>query len=426
MDIIQLEDVSKAYRLYDHPGGRLRELLTLNRCRYHTEYWALRDVSVSIRRGETFCIVGENGSGKSTLLQLVAGILQPTSGSVAVGGRVTALLELGSGFNPEYTGRENVFMNGAILGFTRSEMDRKLDSIFSFAAIGDYVDQPVRTYSSGMAVRLAFSVAVHLDPDILIVDEALAVGDIGFRQRCMHRIHELRARGVTIVYVTHDVSDVKTLGHRTMWLDRGRVVEIGDSDAVVQRYLAHLLKKDSDRLRSEIDAAAPLPPSEYREPPVIVTSLESTARRHGDGAAHVLGIEILDENGRRIRSLRTPARITIRVSVRAKEAVRLPIVGFLMRTSSGEDFAGTNTAREDVRMAPLAAGQAVTVDFHVRLPELAAQRFGFTPGIADGTLIEFRLCDLIEDAATLEIEPGDAPVRGYLHIPCVAVRTLIT
>jgi lipopolysaccharide transport system ATP-binding protein len=420
-DIIEIDAVSKKYAIYEHPGNRLKELATLNRRSYHKEHWALRDITLGIRRGETFCIIGENGSGKSTLLQLIAGILEPTSGQVRAGGRITALLELGSGFNPEFSGRENVHLNGAILGFGAGEVDRKLGEILQFAEIGVYIDQPVRTYSSGMVVRLAFAVAVHLDPDILIVDEALAVGDIYFRQRCMRKIHELRARGVTIVYVTHDISDVKALGNRTLWLHEGRVAGLGDSAEIAQKYLAALIEKDALRLRGMRDEPAG-PSAAWCEPEDVVTSLAPNARRHGDGRAEVLGIRILDERGRPVQETRTPARLVLRVSVRAIEEIRLPIVGFLMRTERGVDFAGSNTAREDLQMPPMPPGQVATVDFHVRLPELAPLRFTFTPGIADGTLLEFRLCDLAEEAADIRVLPGQ-PVTGYMHIPCAGVYT---
>jgi ABC-type polysaccharide/polyol phosphate transport system ATPase subunit len=421
-DLIELAGVSKVYRIYGHPGDRLKELVTLNRLLRHQEHWAVCELSLGIRRGETFCIIGENGSGKSTLLQLIAGILAPSAGRIEVHGRVTALLELGSGFNPDFTGRENVHLNGAILGFTKAEIGRKLDNIFRFADIGEYVDRPLRTYSSGMAVRLAFAVAVHLDPDILIVDEALAVGDIRFRQRSMRKIHELRARGVTIVYVTHDISDVKALGDRTLWLSEGRAVEIGPSGDVAQRYLSALLAKDAERVQQEQAGRERGQPA-WHEPGRLVTALADRSRRHGDGAAEVLGIEIADEGGRLIEALRTPARLTIRISVRAREAVHRPIIGFLMRTGQGVDFAGTNTAREGFHMPPLQPGQSATVEFHVRLPELAPRRFQFAPGIADGTLEEFRLCDLIEGAAILETLAGDVPVPGYMRIPCLQVET---
>ncbi|HEY1204345.1 MAG: ABC transporter ATP-binding protein [Bryobacteraceae bacterium] len=425
MDIIDLQAVSKKYPIYERPGDRLRELLTLNRRSYHQEHWAVRDLTLGIRSGETFCVIGENGSGKSTLLQLIGGILKPTSGQVRVHGRITALLELGSGFNPEYTGRENVHLNGAILGFAAGEVERKLGQILEFAEIGDFIDQPVRTYSSGMLVRLAFAVAVHLDPDILIVDEALAVGDICFRQRCMRKIHEMRSRGVTIVYVTHDVSDVKAIGHRTLWLDRGRAAALGDSAEVVQKYLAAMIAKDARRLRSGQERVSG-PAAEYFEPAEIVTSISPSARRHGDARAEVLGISVMDDRGHPIDAVRTPARLLVRVSVRAREAVRLPIVGLLVRTAEGVDVTGANTASEGVQMPPLEPGQVATVDFRIRLPELAPGRFAFAPAISDGTLRDFSLCELAEDAAEIRVLPGDAPVRGYMRIPCAGVYSAVT
>jgi len=425
MDIIELQAVSKKYPIYERPGDRLRELLTLNRRSYHQEHWAVRDLTLGIHRGETFCVVGENGSGKSTLLQLIGGILTPTTGRILVHGRITALLELGSGFNPEYTGRENVHLNGAILGFAAGEVDRKLGQILEFAEIGEFIDQPVRTYSSGMLVRLAFAVAVHLDPDILIVDEALSVGDIYFRQRCMRKIHEMRNRGVTIVYVTHDVADVKALGHRTLWIDRGRVAALGDSAEVVQKYLTALIAKDARRLRKGQERTSG-PAAEYSEPAEIVTSISGGARRHGDGRGEVLGISVMDDRERPVDAVHTPARLLVRVSVRAREALWLPIVGLLIRTQEGLDFTGANTASEGVEMPPLEAGQAATVDFHIRLPEVAAGRYSFAPALCDGTLLDFAICDLAEEAAAIQVLPGDTPVRGTMRLPCAGVYAAVT
>src|SRR6185369_24980 len=201
---VEFTSVSKSYSIYNAPGDRLKELATFHRRQFHQDYWALRDVSFEVVRGETFCIVGENGCGKSTLLQICAGILQPTSGTVSVNGRIAALLELGTGFNP------------AILGFSTKEMDRKFADIAEFAEIGDFMNQPVKTYSSGMVVRLAFAVAINVDPEVLLVDEALAVGDVYFRQRCLRKVHELRSRGVTILFVSHATGEVKALGDRAL------------------------------------------------------------------------------------------------------------------------------------------------------------------------------------------------------------------
>ena len=243
--VAEFRSVSKSYPIYAAPSARLKELLTLNRLRFHRDFWALEDISFDVHRGETFCVIGENGSGKSTLLQIVAGILTPTSGTAQVKGRVAALLELGSGFNPEFTGKDNVYLNAAILGLSTKEVDRRYSAIEEFAEIGEFINQPVKTYSSGMVVRLAFSVAIHVEPEILLVDEALAVGDIYFRQRCMRKVHELRSRGVTILFVSHSMGDVKAIGDRTLWLDKGRVREFGPTDLVVSKYLAAMVEKDS-------------------------------------------------------------------------------------------------------------------------------------------------------------------------------------
>ena len=242
---IEFQNVSKSYAIYETPGDRLKELVLPRRFRFHRDFWALQDVSFEIRKGETFCVVGENGSGKSTLLQIVARILHPTSGVVDVNGRVSALLELGAGFNPEFTGRDNVYLNGSILGLSTRQIDQRYRDIEEFAEIGDFINQPVKTYSSGMIVRLAFAVAINVDPEILLVDEALAVGDIYFRQRCMRKVHELRTRGITILFVSHAMGDVKAIGDRVLWLDKGRRVELGDPDMVVAKYLAAMTEKDS-------------------------------------------------------------------------------------------------------------------------------------------------------------------------------------
>src|SRR5436190_15725138 len=255
MHAIRFENVSKSYPIYETPRDRLKELLTFNRLEFHKNFWALHDVSFEVGRGETFCVIGENGSGKSTLLQLVAGILQPSSGTIEVNGRVSALLELGAGFNPEFTGRDNVYLNGAILGLSTREIDARYRDIEEFAEIGDFINRPVKTYSSGMVVRLAFAVAINVDPEILLVDEALAVGDIYFRQRCMRKVHELRTRGVTILFVSHAISDVKAIGDRVLWLDRGRLIDCGEPGRVIAKFVAAMTEKDSEYRHHTVELA---------------------------------------------------------------------------------------------------------------------------------------------------------------------------
>jgi lipopolysaccharide transport system ATP-binding protein len=415
--VVEFRDVSKSYPIYPTPSARLKELAFFNRVSFHRDFWAVRNITFEIHAGETFCIVGENGSGKSTLLQMVAGILHPTSGEISVRGRVAALLELGSGFNPEFSGRDNVYVNAAILGLSRKQIAAKFEQIEAFAEIGDFIDQPVKTYSSGMAVRLAFSVAIHVDPEILLVDEALAVGDIYFHQRCMRKVNELREKGVTILFVTHSVGEVKSIGDRALWMDGGRMRELGSTEHVVNRYLAAMFEKDSAYLttlhrQAQRIAHAPV------KAPEIVDTIPNIDHRFGDSRAEIIGIAVLDLAGHPIHLLEPSSPIVVRISVRAQEDITLPIVGFIMRNQMGLDFAGTNTAREGFELPPMAAGDIYTVDFHLQLPELYPSSFSFSPAIADGTLRSYTTCDWIDNAIVLQMSPADGEIYGHLHLPC--------
>jgi lipopolysaccharide transport system ATP-binding protein len=413
--VAEFRGVSKSYPIYARPGDRLREILTFHRRSFHKDFWALEEINFDVYRGETFCIIGENGSGKSTLLQILAGILQPTTGSVKVSGRIAALLELGSGFNPEFTGRDNVYLNGAILGFSRAEMERKFPAIEQFAEIGPFIDQPVKTYSSGMVVRLAFAVAIHVDPDLLLVDEALAVGDIYFRQRCMRKVHELRSQGVTILFVSHSLGDVKAIGDRAMWLDSGRIRALGETDQVVSKYLAAMSAKDSAYLEFKLPSARP---DRIESAPEIIEHIPNVDHRHGDNRAHVIGIGVFDEVGKPLQLLMPDSRVVVRISVRANESLATPNVGFMLRNHMGVDFAGTNTLREGIELPPMAPGDVYTVDFHLDLPTIYPSHFSFSPAIADGPLTQYQMCDWIDNAITLQMGHSDKPVYGYLHIPC--------
>jgi len=412
---VEFSHVSKSYSIYAAPGDRLKELATFHQRKFHTDYWALRDVSFEVQRGETFCIVGENGCGKSTLLQICAGILEPSSGSAIVRGRVAALLELGSGFNPEFSGRDNVYMNGAILGLSAKEMDRKFPDIANFAEIGDFIRQPVKTYSSGMIVRLAFAVAIHVDPEILLVDEALAVGDVYFRQRCMRKVHELRSRGVTILFVSHATGEVKALGDRAIWLDHGKLMAIGKTDRVVSQYVAAMAEKDA-QYQSHAMPALGLP--EASAPPEIVEEIPNIDYRFGDARAEILGIGVYDPSGRKLPILSPNSTVIVRISVRAKQNLDKPIVGFMFRNQLGVDFAGTNTSREGYFLPPMIAGEICTVDFHIDLPALFSSSFTFSPAIADGTLERYSVCDWIDNAVVLEMSTPDGPLYGHFHFPC--------
>jgi lipopolysaccharide transport system ATP-binding protein len=416
VSLIEFQAVSKSYPIYDSPSDRLKELLTFNRRKFHEDFWALRDISFAVPRGQTFCIVGENGSGKSTLLQIVAGILNPTSGRVAVNGRVSAPLELGSGFNPEFSGRDNVYLNAAILGFSTAQVDKIYSRIEEFAEIGDFINHPVKTYSSGMVVRLAFAVAIHVDPEVLIVDEALAVGDIYFRQRCLRKVHELRSRGVTILFVSHAAGDVKALGDQTMWLDHGRIRELGNTDLVIAKYLAAMAEKDSTYL--ELKHREPAAAAPHSQAPEVATEIPNIDHRFGDGRAEILGVAVLDSYGRKLSLLQPDSRMVFRISVRAREPIAAPNVGFMFRNHLGVDFAGSNTTREGFELPPMQAGDIYTVDFHLDIPSLYPASFSFSPAIADGALTSYKMCDWIDNAVTLQMTHGEGQIYGYIHLPC--------
>ncbi len=410
--------VSKSYSAYARPSDRLRELLWPGRRRHRAEFWALRDVTFQAGPGDVLCLIGENGSGKSTSLQLAAGILRPTSGSVQVDGRVSALLELGAGFHPEFTGRENARLSAAMHGLSKSEIDRRFPQIEEFADIGDFIDKPVMTYSTGMVVRLAFAVAISVEPEILLVDEALAVGDFYFRQRCMRRVHELRRGGVTIVFVTHSMADVQALGSHVVWLDGGRVAGQGAPRDMVRKYLAVMHARDrAVRATAKGKAAAssePAPEAASHQRPGI----PNVEGRFGTGRAHVTGMAVLDDRGRPLRKLFANQGTVVRIMVQARDDIAAPIVGFMMRNHLGIDFAGSNTSREGYAMEPMRAGERRTVDFCIQMPELYPGSFSFAPAISDGSLIDYEICDWIDNAVAVPMARGTAEIYGYIHLPC--------
>jgi lipopolysaccharide transport system ATP-binding protein len=346
--LLQVQNVSKVYRLYRRPVDRLTEFLPFTKHHPPTEFWALRDVNLGVERGEVLGVVGPNGSGKSTLLQIVSGILEPTRGRVLSSGRIAALLELGAGFNPEFTGRENVFLNGEILGIPRREMERVFPQIERFAEIGTFLDRPVKEYSTGMYVRLAFSTAIHVDPEILIVDEVLAVGDAIFANRCVKKFEELKQRKVTVLFVSHDLGLVKRLSDRAALMVDGRVAAYGFPSEVVNRYVGLVLERQGrEQPGREISQA---------------TQVGGTFR-HGDGASRVLEVDLKDANGGSTRSLEPGPPVTIYVRARAERDLENPVVGVLIRNRLGIDVFGTNTRIEGVDLGRVSAGETFEVEF---------------------------------------------------------------
>jgi ABC-type polysaccharide/polyol phosphate transport system ATPase subunit len=376
--LVLVQNVSKLYRLYRRPADRLREMLPRARAR-HTDFWALRDIGFEVEKGETLGLVGPNGCGKSTLLQIVCGILQPTSGRVVTRGRIAALLELGAGFNPEFTGRENVYLNGEIMGLSRAEIDKAMPSIESFAEIGEFIARPVKEYSSGMYVRLAFSTAIHVDPEILIVDEALAVGDAVFANRCVRKFQELRERKITVLFVSHDLGLVKQLSDRAILLLNGRIAAQGAPSDVINRYIGLVLAKDDSKQKKDDRIHASF--------------------RHGDGSSEILSVEILNARGEPATAVTGGEPITVRVRSRFHQAKSDPMVGILIRTRIGMDVYGTNTRLERVRLGDFQPGDELEVDFAVEC-WLTPQQYTLTVATqnADGTSH-----DWLDDAVAFDV-----------------------
>ena len=424
MAIIQADKVSKCFRIYRRPSDHLKELLSFGRRRFHDPFWALKDIDVSVERGCCLGIIGENGSGKSTLLRVIAGVIRPTSGDINVNGRVSALLELGAGFNPEFTGRENISLNASILGFTDAQVRERIPAIEKFAEIGEFVDRPVKTYSSGMFVRLAFAVAIHMDPDVLIVDEALSVGDIFFQQRCIRRIQLLKRQGATIVFVSHDLAAVRNLADRAIWMEHGRIHMEGETDEVVSKYLAAMVTRGRREVMEEEAIGKPLETSPeldltddaFARIPKFVSSLPNVDHRYGSGKAKVQGIGVFGKEGSPVSSVAQGDRVCIRISIEFLGAVDQPNVGFMLRNRLGEDVTGTNVMFEGMRLPAAQSGERLSVDFIMDLPFLHAGFYYFSPAVADGTLDQYDMCDWIENACAIEVIQRTV-TYGHLRIP---------
>ena len=383
--IISVKNVSKAYRIWSSPSARLGSpltaataalfprssaphlALTARAARGYRDFHALDDVSFEIRRGEATGIIGRNGSGKSTLLQLIAGTLAVTSGSLSVNGRVSALLELGSGFNPEFTGRENVFLNGSIYGLSRAEMARRFDEIAAFADIGDFIEQPVKTYSSGMMMRLAFAVAVSVQPDILIVDEALSVGDVFFTQKCFQRIREIVHRGATLIFVSHDTGSVQNLCDRGLLLSQGKLIHDGAPEDCVSRYF-NLHQPTAASAAGPVAAGRHAPvATELRAALVAADILPSAKSRHGDRKLELIAAAVLDGHGAATWDFELLHRATIRVLFKAHAPIALPSVGLQLHDRMGNLLFAAGNSQLRFPLPPLAAGEEIMLDFRVTL-----------------------------------------------------------
>ncbi len=371
--VISAHNLSKTYRLFGHPGDRIKQFLSFGIKQYHEGFQALDNVTFNVRKGETVGIIGRNGSGKSTLLQLVCGILKPTSGTVRVNGRISALLELGAGFNPEFTGRENAYFQGTLMGFTQHQMDARFDAIASFADIGAFMDQPVRTYSSGMFVRLAFAVAISVDPDILVVDEALAVGDAQFQSRCFNRLASMRDRGISIVLVSHSTEQILRHCDRVGVLENGRLMsDLGEPRQAVNQYVATLAAAPNAGIGST-SGDTPHP-----DPILSRPGYNSGESRSGNGKARFVDFRLSTPRER-------GGRLMLELDVEFLQGVSRPLYGLFLRTADGVTLFSTNTDDKAARTCPVVAqeaGSRATVCFDLQ-PNLCAGDYFFSIAVSE-------------------------------------------
>jgi lipopolysaccharide transport system ATP-binding protein len=390
--MIRVENVGKRYRIYERPQDRLKQMLLWRLGRsYGHDFWALRGVSFEVRRGETLGVIGRNGSGKSTLLQIIAGTLAPNEGNVQVHGRVAALLELGSGFNPEFTGRENVYLNGAIIGLSREEVDARFDEITAFADIGEFLDQPVKLYSSGMVVRLAFAVQACIEPDVLIVDEALAVGDVFFQQKCYQRLEVLRDRGTAIIVVTHAVGEIEQFCRRALVLHRGAPIFFGSAAEAVARYY---LVDQQEREQPLSIAPGSAPTEAFRHSHAATYAADaffdlSVVPQVGEGAARCVGVALCDHNGRACRAFGQGEVASFFYIFELLEDINVPIGAVEMHNEKGVNVHGKNSLQYDVQLpARGQRGQLLHFRQDIRL-DVAGGEYTFDVGLASITHADF-------------------------------------
>ena len=357
---LRVEGVSKQYRIYDRPADRLKESLTRGHRKYHREFWALSNISFEVEPGTTTGIVGPNGSGKSTLLQIVTGTLEPTHGSVWHTGRIAALLELGAGFNMEFTGIENVFMNAALIGLSHKATEDLLPEITSFAEIGDFIHQPLKTYSSGMQLRLAFATAIATAPDILIIDEALAVGDAVFQHRCLRRIKGMQESGSTILFVSHDPAAVRALCNRAILLNNGQMVADGAPTDVLNRYQKIIMAREQAYEASQKSPSKATVEGDFLK---LEPAPLSFVYRHGDRSAEILQVELLDASGQRVELVETGRQVMVRIRYVAHADLEEVVCGFLIRNRHGIHIYGTNTELQQLSSGPVTNGQVNEVTF---------------------------------------------------------------
>jgi len=438
---IKVENLSKCYQIYATPRDRLKQFILprlqrfsgLPPRRYFEEFWALRDMSFTIKKGETVGIIGRNGAGKSTLLQMICGTLTPTHGHITTNGRVAALLELGSGFNPEFTGRENVYLNASILGLTHAEVEQRFDDIVAFADIGEFIEQPVKTYSSGMMVRLAFAVIAHVDADILVIDEALSVGDAFFTQKCMRFLRQFMKNG-TILFVSHDTSSVRNLCKEAIWLEKGQVIQHDTAKVVCENYLEAFYeqqqgKSTTTRIKNSVihnhpvhDQRSDFINASNLRNDIQVFQFDPDAPSFGKGAARITAVRFLDKHLNPLAWIVGGEEVFLQIEVRSEKDLTSPIVGFYVKDRLGQTLFGDNTYLTYVQNpVTCASGETLMAQFSFQMPRLAAGDYSLTAAVAEGTQENHVQHHWIHDAIVFKSESTSVS-GGLIGIPMTDIQ----
>jgi len=427
--VIKLEGVDKCYQIYEKPRDRLLQMFAFGRKKYSQDFWALRNISFEVKRGETVGIVGRNGSGKSTLLQIICGTLNTSAGTVQTNARIAALLELGAGFNPEFSGRENVYLAASLYGLTPAQITERFEDITAFADIGDFIDQPVKSYSSGMFVRLAFAVIAHVDAEILIIDEALAVGDAFFTQKCMRFLRNFMANG-TVLFVSHDTAAVKALCTKAIWLRNGTHVATGPAKNICDAYLAEIIESNqgntdvpsNEQILKQIETDAEDIGDAVDGETLWFLPFRTTETGFGAGGAKVVSATFRDTEGNIIQKAKHHTTVVFQIDVEALQEIKSPIVGFFVRDRLGQTLFGSNTfAADKAQVINCSMGGRLHASFQFVFPALPDADYTVSIAIADGTQQEHTQLQWIHDALVIKAQ-GVSDVGGLVGLPMQVVE----
>lgn len=422
MNIIQADHITKVYKLYNKQVDRLKETLSFSKKVYHKNFKALDEVSFNVKQGECLGIIGKNGSGKSTLLKILTGVLTPSGGALKVNGKISALLELGAGFNPDFTGMENIYLNGTIMGYSKEDMDQKLDDILDFADIGEFITQPVKSYSSGMFVRLAFAVAINVEPDILIIDEALSVGDLRFQQKCYRKIDELK-RTKTILFVTHDLAAISKYCDRVLWINEGKLIEDGDPKTISKKYQAFMIGAGFQKINFNQQL------EESGQQLFFDNEIDPLADEldvMGDDRALITGISLIDTlSNTKMTVVEGNQELKLLIRIDILMHLNNPIIGFTIKDRLGNIIAQTNSYVLGSHVEELPPSKNKVFCFDFRFPNLNHGQYTISPAIASGTQEDHQQHSWIHDALVIQVLPlGYEELSGIIHISDVTFSSL--